>query len=43
VKEKSASWSLSRQTLLRRVIQGLGAALALSHVIPRVHAWLKTS
>ena len=43
MKEEPASRSPSRRTLLKRVIQGLGGTFALGHVIPRVHAWLKTS
>ena len=35
MKEESASRSLSRRTLLKRVVQGLGVTLALGHVIPR--------
>jgi len=38
VNEEPASRSLSRRTLLRRVIQGLGVTFALGHVIPRVQA-----
>ena len=38
MKEEPASRSLSRRTLLGRVIQGLGVTLALGHVIPRVQA-----
>jgi len=38
VKEEPASRSLSRRTLLGRVIQGLGVTVALGHVIPRVQA-----
>ena len=38
MKEEPASRSLSRRTLLERVIQGLGVTLALGHVIPRVQA-----
>ena len=36
--EEPASRSLSRRTLLKMVIQGLGVTLALGHVIPRVQA-----
>lgn len=36
--EEPASRSLSRRTLLGRLIQGLGVTLALGHVIPRVQA-----
>ena len=36
--EESASRSLSRRTLLKRVIQGLGVTFALGHVIPCVLA-----
>jgi sulfite oxidase len=38
VKEEPTSGSLSRRTLLKRVIHGLGVTLALGHVIPRVEA-----
>ena len=38
MKEESASRSLSRRTLLGRVIQGLGVTLVMGHVIPRVQA-----
>ena len=38
MKDEQASRSLSRRTLLGRVIQGLGATCALGHVIPRVQA-----
>ena len=38
MKEEPASRSLSRRTLLGRVIQGLGVTFALGHVIPRVQA-----
>lgn len=35
MKEEPAFRSLSRRTLLGRVIQGLGVPLALGHAIPR--------
>ena len=38
MKAEPASRSLSRRTLLGRVIQGLGVTLSLDHVIPRVQA-----
>jgi sulfite oxidase len=38
VNEEPASGSLSRRTLLKRVVRGLGITLALGHVIPRVQA-----
>ena len=38
MKEEPASRSLSRRTLLEKVIQGLGVTLALGHMIPRVQA-----
>ena len=38
MKEEPASRSLSRRTLLGRVIQGLGVTFALGHVIPLVQA-----
>lgn len=38
MKEGPASRSLTRRTLLGRVVQGLGVILALGHVIPRVEA-----
>jgi DMSO/TMAO reductase YedYZ molybdopterin-dependent catalytic subunit len=38
VKEEQGSQSLSRRTLLGRVIQGLGVTLALGHVFTRVQA-----
>ena len=38
MKEEPASRSLSRRTLLGRVIRGLGVTLALGHVIPRFQA-----
>ena len=38
MKEEPASRPLSRRTLLKRVVHGLGVTLALGHVIPRVQA-----
>lgn len=38
MKEEPATGSLSRRTLLKRVIDGLGVTLALGHMTPRVRA-----
>ena len=38
MREEPASWVLSRRILLERVIQGLGVALAVGHMAPRVQA-----